>query len=1268
MKYSIILLLVIIFSLFVTVHEVSYASYYGPKFQGRFQGELPSGSEVCISVFIPPKNMNYLYLIVQEIYNHQMRPLNRSELVSLFGNLELERQVVSFLSGRGFTIVYKSPFSVMALSNASLVESVFQTSLSLYKTNDMVYYRPSSAPIIPQQLQNTMIMGLTNYTLIRPDLQVLGNLTSNGIMSSGNYYGFQFSANYYTGKEIQQAYNVTPGGKNVTVAVVDAYGDPELVQDLQAFDKLNDLPPVNLTVLPIGPYHPIYGLLTGWDTETALDVETVHSMAPYAHVLAVVTSNAGSALYEGIDLIVSQDLANVVSMSWGLPENVIGSSGFYAYYLGSTPNYPYLDYYFALGSAEGISFFASSGDNGAFGGTLSSYGGVNFPASSPFVTAVGGTSLYLNVKAGSLQTKNASVSYGYETAWGVLPQYFEPGITSVSSGGGESTLFPAPWYQMKYLNATYREVPDVSADANPYTGMVIVSEGAQEVIGGTSLASPIWAGVTADLDSQLNESLGLINPMLYWIYSNKSLYSEAFHQIELGFNGVYSAKTGYNMVTGLGSPNYPGLLMAVKQYLSQKELTISVTTSSPNTTYPWYSYGSSVNVVAYITTQKGDVVKEGNFNAYVYTLEGFLEEIPLKFNGTYWTGEFEILRGQPSNVWSIIVNGTSNNLTGVAQVDIDVGNSLVIIQPTPFPYNSPLPINEPIPISVQVSSPNGTPLVNESVFAYLIKDNKVLLNVTLLPSSTGLYSGQFTILPNMPQGTYLLEINSTEGSVYTYLYVGSAVYGTVYPPINDGFPGVANGENVSLFAEVIDTFGLGLFSSNVTAYIYQGDKLVAQVPMVSAPDVVQYGVFNLFGLKEANFTIPYNFTPGLYKVVFHSVTNTSVGLEFGNFTTWFYVSPSLEAVIQSLPQLYQGENVPIKVKISYSNGTPVTQGEFSLTLIPAGTAYQSLIEESEYEIPLQYNSTLGLWVGNYTVPFYLGNEQFRGSQPGTIAGPWQAIVVGTSPLGNPAFASTNLQVGIQTYVGDLTVSEKEIPQSAVENNGIYSLYQVYAPNITIKGVNVSIYDSVLGNLTAIDSTIFVSSSSMSRINSINSTLVIVGSTIRGSTIALQSYNSNVSLINSVVNSTEYGFNASGGLISIKGTSVLSPELSTLSQAISKPELNPNIYSSYQLINVTISPYIPPVSLYLNGQPQSFTFNEVNKSLVLHIPFNASSLPSGTYTYNLVLRNGLEYNVSFQVNNYYPEAVLHSQITDLEIVVVVLFIILVIAIIFMRVRK
>ncbi|WP_268243623.1 S53 family peptidase, partial [Sulfodiicoccus acidiphilus] len=450
------------------IPNIVVAQYVGPELSGNVTASLPLDVPVTLSIFIPPRHYSLLLIYAQEVSQKQAPPLNRSQVLKEFSPpASMFSSILNYLEANGFTVVYQSPdrFSLMVEAPARVVESLFQTRLELYDRAGELYYAPSSPPQVPGPLQGTIIVGLDNYSEIRPQLIVLGKI-QKGLISRVDLpnsmpLAFPIAADVYTPQDLQGAYNVTPiispTERNVTVAVIDAYGDPLLLQDVQAFDQRFHLPPTNITVIPIGPYHPVLGYIFGWDVETALDVEAVHSMAPYAHIDVVVASNAGNALYQAIDYVVSADLADVVSMSWGIPENLFGMTGFYTTFPSYTLNYPYANFYFALGSAEGITFLAASGDEGATGGTPVAYGGALFPASSPFVTSVGGTALYVNVTSGYLWALNSTATYGYETAWSVDPLYGQ----DVSTGGGPSTLFPGV------------TVPTVSADADPYTGLAV---------------------------------------------------------------------------------------------------------------------------------------------------------------------------------------------------------------------------------------------------------------------------------------------------------------------------------------------------------------------------------------------------------------------------------------------------------------------------------------------------------------------------------------------------------------------------------------------------------------------------------------------------------------------------------------------------------------------------------------------------------------------------------------------------------------------------
>jgi subtilase family serine protease len=229
-----------------------------------------------------------------------------------------------------------------------------------------------------------------------------------------------------------------------------------------------------------------------------LDVEWAHAIAPYATILLVEAKSADSNdLISAIQYAASQSGVVAVSMSWGTPE-----------FLGEN------SYDSLFTSSYGAAFFASSGDNGS---------GVIWPACSPNVVAVGGTTL-------NLASNGTVIS---ETAWS-------------ESGGGVSVYEPMPVYQTSYgLNYSGRAVPDVSYDADPSTGVSVCYNSNWYVFGGTSVGAPQWAAIYA-------LSLSATNANLY--FDAKYAYSSCFRDITSGSNGNYAAGPGYDLVTGLGSP------------------------------------------------------------------------------------------------------------------------------------------------------------------------------------------------------------------------------------------------------------------------------------------------------------------------------------------------------------------------------------------------------------------------------------------------------------------------------------------------------------------------------------------------------------------------------------------------------------------------------------------------------------------------------------------------------------------------------------------
>jgi subtilase family serine protease len=376
-----------------------------------------------------------------------------------------------------------------------------------------------------------------------------------------------------TPSQIATAYSISQSattGSSQTIAIVDAYNDPNIQSDLATFDSQYKLPAASLTVEnELGQTANLPRTNPGWSLEIALDVEWAHAAAPGAKIVLVEANSASASdLMTAVQTAAKQ--ASVVSMSWGGSE----FAGETAYDTAA---------YFANPS---VTFLAASGDNG--GAT-----GAEWPAASPYVVSVGGTTL-------SLTGSGSIVS---ETAWNGTGSVFT-GFSG--STGGASRYEPAPSYQTSALGSsvTRRETPDVSAVANPSTGLSVYDSVPGEgqtgwfQVGGTSAGTPLWAGIVAAADQARVSAGGAALSstqtlsMLYGM-STTPAYASNLHDITSGSNFVATAKPGYDMVTGLGSPVASNLIAvtatfgtttsAVKTAVTTT-ITVATSTSTGTTT------------------------------------------------------------------------------------------------------------------------------------------------------------------------------------------------------------------------------------------------------------------------------------------------------------------------------------------------------------------------------------------------------------------------------------------------------------------------------------------------------------------------------------------------------------------------------------------------------------------------------------------------------------------------------------------------------------
>jgi hypothetical protein len=328
---------------------------------------------------------------------------------------------------------------------------------------------------------------------------------------------------------------ITPDGGGQTIAIVDAFDDPTIVQDAATFDKtilgVNDNADFLTQVYASGTQP---GTNAGWSAETALDVEWAHAIAPAAKIVLVeAASDSWADLLQAVQVAGAVPGVAAISMSWGGPENDVGL------------DVASFDATLKTISAQGTALVAAAGDNGSLFGVL-------YPSSSPYVMAVGGTTLQLT-HANTIRS---------ETAWSFnWMLYYFFGIAE-GGGGGVSAVEPEPAYQQGVQNSGFRTTPDVAYDANPATGLVVVDSqnGGTYVVGGTSVGAPQYAALIAVADQA---RLALGQPPLTSTQALTAIYGLAgdFRDITSGNTGLYSAHAGYDLATGMGSPRATQLIV-----------------------------------------------------------------------------------------------------------------------------------------------------------------------------------------------------------------------------------------------------------------------------------------------------------------------------------------------------------------------------------------------------------------------------------------------------------------------------------------------------------------------------------------------------------------------------------------------------------------------------------------------------------------------------------------------------------------------------------
>ncbi|HZC07935.1 MAG TPA: S53 family peptidase [Ktedonobacterales bacterium] len=470
-------------------------------------------------------------------YHHYLTPAQYAEA---FGPTNAERAAaLAAIRALGLSVTATSDTSELAQASGTvrLIEADFGVTLYDYRAHDgSLYVAPDGAPRLPSALAAVVsgVIGLDTRPAIErrsPALSLAPQQVGGG--------GLDPSA-------LRAAYDVSPltqqgldgSGETIAVAEIDRFRQ----SDVSTYDSAFALTSPTVQVVKVA------GGSNTLSPEPVLDIEILQAIAPKAQIIAYESGSDLQSLTQMFDRIVSDNRAQVVSISLGACELGVdnsASSGF----IGA------IDSIFQRADAQGMSVLVSSGDSGAYG-CQDNHLSVDLPSSSPYVTAVGGTALFLG----------ASNGYGHEYGW-------EGPLEGSGGGGGVSVIYHRPSWQTgsgvlnSYSNGM-RETPDVSADADPLTGYRIYYSGDNHcagndcwtVVGGTSAAAPFWAGLIALANQRGHRKLGFLNPALYAIAQTGAAGGGApYHDVTGGGNLYYQATPGWDYSTGLGSPDAAAL-------------------------------------------------------------------------------------------------------------------------------------------------------------------------------------------------------------------------------------------------------------------------------------------------------------------------------------------------------------------------------------------------------------------------------------------------------------------------------------------------------------------------------------------------------------------------------------------------------------------------------------------------------------------------------------------------------------------------------------
>ena len=454
--------------------------------------------------------------------------LDRTDFATTFGAHAADIAAVrTFAQRAGLAIVRESVArrTVIVAGTVEQFSAAFGVTLERYEHDNGTYRGRTGAVHLPDELAGivTAVLGLDNRPQAKPHFRVrrdAGNVV---------WHAQAAAETAHLPTDVATFYGFPAGtGAGQCVGIIELGGGYRPA-DLQAyFAKAGVTAPEVVAVAVDHGANAPTGSTNGPDGEVMLDIEVVGAIAPGAKIAVYFAPNTDAGFLNAVTAAIhdATNKPSIISISWGGPESTWTAQAMQSF-----------DEAFQSAATLGITVCVASGDNGSSDNVNDGKNHADFPASSTYALACGGTSIQV---AGDTITS--------EVVW-------DDGASGGMSGGGVSTVFPLPAWQagLHTLSGTtsapltMRGVPDVAGDADPDTGYEVLVDGTSITIGGTSAVAPLWAALIARINAIGGTPAGFINPRLYG-------QPAALNDITIGNNGAFEATTHWDACTGLGSP------------------------------------------------------------------------------------------------------------------------------------------------------------------------------------------------------------------------------------------------------------------------------------------------------------------------------------------------------------------------------------------------------------------------------------------------------------------------------------------------------------------------------------------------------------------------------------------------------------------------------------------------------------------------------------------------------------------------------------------